>query len=237
MAPLRNSDFWASADLADELDVRKLEQRPDLILEVVPVDLVDLGRDLERQAAALRDAHRAVDALLRRDPPEEGKVGRLARLRRQQVPRQAVMDRADPVRLMDRPPLRVRDRHHRHRRERLEHRLMLGQVEPSMQRGDERHVLPRHQRERVVVEVRVDDVELRSPAGRRVRSSPCAARWDRAPIRPDAGPSATSLPASPRSSNRRWRTASRRDPWPRVPRSARRSPVPSRHRASAALLR
>ena len=60
---------------------------------------------------------RAVDALLRRDAAEEREIAGFDRLRRQQMFRQAVMDRAHPARLRQRPPLRIGDRNDRHRGE------------------------------------------------------------------------------------------------------------------------
>jgi hypothetical protein len=55
-------------DLADELDQRMVEERLDLFLEVLLVDLVDLRSNLERHAGANRDLDRPVRALLRGDP-------------------------------------------------------------------------------------------------------------------------------------------------------------------------
>ena len=131
-----------------------------LLVVIILVGAVDLGGDLERHAAMLRDADGAIDALLRRDAAEEREIARLDGLRRQQLLRQAVMDRAHPVCLRQRPPLRIGDRHHRHRRERVEHRLVLRQIEPAVQRRHERRRLPGEQRERIIVEVEVQEVEI-----------------------------------------------------------------------------
>ena len=46
----RKSAFVGSADLADELDERRLEQRLDLPLEVLAIGVVDLGGDAQRHA-------------------------------------------------------------------------------------------------------------------------------------------------------------------------------------------
>src|SRR5882757_11529085 len=62
------------ADLADVLDARKSQQRTNLPLEIVAVDTVHLGRDLERQVATHGDADRPVDRLLRRDAAEKSQV-------------------------------------------------------------------------------------------------------------------------------------------------------------------
>src|SRR5579875_3258345 len=61
-------------DLADELDERMIEQRADALLEVLPVGVVDLGRDLERQPCETGDLDRPVGPLLGRDPPEECEI-------------------------------------------------------------------------------------------------------------------------------------------------------------------
>ena len=108
----------------------------------------------------LRDADGAIDALFRRDAAEEGEITGLDRLRHQEPLGQAVMHRAHPMRLRQRPPLRIGDRHHRHRVEGVEHRLMLGQIEPAVQRGHERRRLAREQRERIIVEMKMQDVEI-----------------------------------------------------------------------------
>src|SRR6266568_2458804 len=59
--------FLGVADLADVLDMGLRHERPDLLLEIVLIDAVHLGRDLEGNSAMSGDADRAVDALLRRD--------------------------------------------------------------------------------------------------------------------------------------------------------------------------
>src|SRR5690606_14881876 len=66
--------FLLVADLAEVFDARLLEQRFDHVLEVFAVRPVDLRRDAQRQAGRARDRDRAVDALLRRDAPEEREV-------------------------------------------------------------------------------------------------------------------------------------------------------------------
>ena len=47
-----------------------------------------------------------------------------------------------------------------HFREGVEHRLVLGQVQPAVQRGQERRRLPVEQRERIVIEMEVEEVEF-----------------------------------------------------------------------------
>ena len=64
------------ADLADELDQRIVEQRLDDRRGSSRVDRVDLGRDLQRHACALRDLDRPIGPLLRRDAADEGEIAR-----------------------------------------------------------------------------------------------------------------------------------------------------------------
>ena len=52
------------------------------------------------------------------------------------------------------------DRNHGNVGEGREHRLVLGQIEPAVQRGQERGRLPGEQRERIVVEMEVQEVEF-----------------------------------------------------------------------------
>jgi len=56
------------------------------------------------------------------------------RLRNEQVFRQSVMDRPHPIGIGNRPPLGIGDRNNGNRREGLEDRLMLQQVEAAMER-------------------------------------------------------------------------------------------------------
>ena len=56
------------------------QHRLDHFVEVGPVDGVDLGRDLEAHARALRDLDGPVGALFRRDPAEEGQIAVARRL-------------------------------------------------------------------------------------------------------------------------------------------------------------
>ena len=76
--------FLGVADLADILDVRRNDEVANLGLEIVLVDLVDLGGDLERYPAALGDADRLVDPLFRRDASEKCKIRRSRGLRHEQ---------------------------------------------------------------------------------------------------------------------------------------------------------
>src|SRR5579884_3503918 len=70
------------------------------------------------------------------------------------------MHGAHPVGLGHGPPLRIRDGHNWDGTERVEDGLMFGQVQASVQSGHERRCLPREQRKRIVIEVKVKEVEL-----------------------------------------------------------------------------
>ena len=74
--------------------------------------------------------------------------------------RQAVIDGRQPIRLRQRMALRVGNRNHRRGVERVEDRLLLRQIEPAVQRRHERRVLALEQRERVIVHVEMQHVEL-----------------------------------------------------------------------------
>ena len=90
------------ADLTDELDQWIVEQRHHHALEVLPVDGVHLGRDLQRHAGPPRDLDRHVRLLLGRDATQEGQVA-LVPGRDTGSPRGA--DRGTPC-----PPTPARDR-------------------------------------------------------------------------------------------------------------------------------
>src|SRR6185436_13365273 len=93
-------------DLADELDSRLAEERPDDLLEVDLVgSLGDLRGDLERHARAARDLDGAVATLLGRDPAEERQIVARGFVERVEVAREAVVDGRLPVHPLQREPL------------------------------------------------------------------------------------------------------------------------------------
>ena len=71
-----------------------------------------------------------------------------------------MVDGAYPVGLRHRTALRVGDRDHGNLGEGVEHRLVLRQVEPAVQGGQERRRLPVEQREWIIVEMEVQKIEL-----------------------------------------------------------------------------
>ena len=108
----------ALVDLADEFNAGLVEQGCDDLAKIGFIHLVDLGRDLERQAERTCDRYRTIWAFLGRDAAEEGDIS-AARIviRRVQIERQAVIDGADEIRVRYRVALRVRDRDEGHVRE------------------------------------------------------------------------------------------------------------------------
>jgi hypothetical protein len=71
-----------------------------------------------------------------------------------------MMHRANEVRMRQAPALVIGDAHERHAREAFKDRPDFGQVEPAVQRGEERRLLPAEQTEGPVIHVEVDQVEL-----------------------------------------------------------------------------
>ena len=65
--------------------------------EVVFIDLVDLGGDFQRYASSARNPDRAVRALFRRNPPQEGEVVPPLKRRPMQVGRNAVVYRRNII--------------------------------------------------------------------------------------------------------------------------------------------
>ena len=61
------------------------------------------------------------------------------------------------------PPLGVRNRDHRDRGKGREDHLALRQVEPAMERGDEWYRLTGKQRERIIIEMKVQQIKIMSP--------------------------------------------------------------------------
>src|SRR5207244_10597770 len=87
--------FFTVADLADILDVAGCQQLADFGFEVVAVDSVDLGCNLQRYPTALGYPDRLINGVLRRNAPEKGNGGRLHRLWCQKVLRLAMVTGAD----------------------------------------------------------------------------------------------------------------------------------------------
>src|SRR5262249_25877911 len=122
--------FFAVTDLADILDVRTREQLADFGFEIVAIDCVDFGGDLQRHPSALGYPDRLINSLLRRDAAEKCKVGRLNGLWHQKLLRQAMMNGAYPAGAGNGPSLGVRNRDHRDRWERGEEVQQIEIVSP-----------------------------------------------------------------------------------------------------------
>ena len=78
--------------IPDELYAWAINKREYILAEVVLIDLVDLGGDLQRDASGVRYSNRAIRALFRRNPSQEGKVAALLERRSMQVSRNTVVD-------------------------------------------------------------------------------------------------------------------------------------------------
>src|SRR4029077_1255581 len=153
-------------DLADEFNAGLVEQGCDNLAKIGFIYLVDLGRDLERQAERTRNRYRTIWAFLGRDAAEEGDIS-AARIviRRVQVERQAVIDGGDEIRVRYRIALRVRDRDEGHVREGAIERRQIGQVLATMQGGNRaiRHGAEERELKRVDVEMQHGE-RRRAPA-------------------------------------------------------------------------
>jgi hypothetical protein len=85
-------------DLTDELDARLLQEWCNLAKEVGLVGTVDLGRNPQRQTNGSGNLNGPVDALLRRNAPEESKVPATgAQRRREEITGNTVQNGADEV--------------------------------------------------------------------------------------------------------------------------------------------
>ena len=149
-------------DLADELHPGLAEQRGDGVAEIDFVDLIDLGGDLERDAAGAGDGDSAIGALLRTDAAEKGEIA-AARLegRSMQQLRQAVRDRREEIGVRHRTSLGVRDRDQRHLAKPPVERPQVGQVLTSMKGRQGAIGHGAKHREMKQVEVEMQHVEIR----------------------------------------------------------------------------
>ena len=112
------------------------QQRLDDLVEIGPVDAVDLGGDLERHARARarsRSPGRAAfPGRSARGTPDSRRCARGENGSR--LARQPVVHRAPPVPARHGPPLIVRDRHQRELGERPIGGRQIGQIQPAVQR-------------------------------------------------------------------------------------------------------
>src|SRR5690606_15565129 len=152
-------------DLADELHIRMaVDQRLDGARPKGPIDFVYLGGNLELHAEATSDFDGAVRPFFRRDSPEEREIIASWRLdRTEQVERQAVMNRADPIDRRHWQALMVGDGDERRLAEGAVEGLEVGQIEAPVQCGHRGRMQTAHGRQVNEIEVEVDDVELMRP--------------------------------------------------------------------------
>jgi hypothetical protein len=110
-------------DLTDEFNAGPVEQRLDPYAEIL---LVDLGRNLERDAESARDSNRRLDPFFRRNAAEESEIA-AARVEGglEQIDRQPVIDCRQKVRIRNGRALRIRDRYERHFRKSGVERLQV----------------------------------------------------------------------------------------------------------------
>src|SRR3954447_18542106 len=111
-----------------------VKQRPDNLLEIVLVGLVDLRGDLERNPGALRDINRAVGALLPGNPAQKREVITPLRMKRAHGGGQAMIDGREPVYMRRHgASLVVGDRDQRHVRKGVVDWPEIRQIKPAMQ--------------------------------------------------------------------------------------------------------
>jgi hypothetical protein len=128
--PPREPVYRGVVDLADILDVRGREQLADFGFEIVAIDGVDLGCDVQWHPTALGYPDRLINSLFRRNAAEKGKISWRNGLWRQKPLRQTMVNGADPPGAGNGPPLGFRNRDHWDRRKGRGDHLVL-------QRGDE----------------------------------------------------------------------------------------------------
>ena len=94
-----------------------------------------------------------------RDPADEREVVAGLARERHRLQRQAVVDRGDPVLVGEPPALALADRDERDAAVDLEQLRQAGRVEAAVEGRDDRRLAVLGEHERVVLHVRVDDVE------------------------------------------------------------------------------
>jgi len=135
-----------------------IQQRTNRLCDVGRIGIVNFRRDFQRQARAAGDLDRAVHALLRREPADEGQIAAVSRAGSQQVARQTVMDGAQPCRVRPGPALGLGNGDQRRVRiARVELRRI--EIQPAVQRRQMRRQA-RIQRKVQIAAVEMDHVEI-----------------------------------------------------------------------------
>src|SRR5207247_6785144 len=126
--------------------MRLCKERFDLGGEVLSIDAIDLGCDLQLHAGLSRNPNGAVGRLFRRNATKKSEVaaGPIAGL--QQPLRQAMVHRRDVASLWQRLALRIGYRYYRHIGKRPIEQLQFRKVEAAVQGGEEWRAGPRQRR-------------------------------------------------------------------------------------------
>ena len=150
--------FVRIADLADEFDQRMVEQRLDLLLEIILVGMIDLRGHLQFHPRLDRNLDRPVGAFFGADPAKESKIIAAFRTKRDQLLRQPMIDRPGEIGFRHRAPLVVRNADQPHFGKFGKAGQEVGQVEPPVERRQAfvREML--EQREMHEIDVKMDEV-------------------------------------------------------------------------------
>ena len=143
------------------LDPGLVQERDDLLVKILLVDLVDLGGDLERKAEAPGDLYRAIRPFLRGDAAEKCEVTpprMVAGL--EQTGWQAMMDGGDKIAAGNRLALVIGDGDERHLAKAEIERLEIGQILSAVERGEGTLRHGAEQREVKLVDVEMENIEL-----------------------------------------------------------------------------
>src|SRR5436190_8581288 len=132
----------------------------DLLFHVAALRARYLGGDTQWQAGAPCKLYCYMRALFGRKAPKKGQIAARFEAGLKIAHRHSVVDRAEPAEVGQWQALVVRYRDEWCAGKAIEHLVQTRQVDASMQRGQEWHVLVRKNRQVQPVDVGLDDVEL-----------------------------------------------------------------------------
>src|SRR5215472_10573007 len=147
-------------DLADKLNLIAVQERFDLLLEIVSLHPRYFCRDAQREISRSRQLDRDMRSFFWREAAQKRQIASGLQIRQQQPLGKTVINGVDIIQVRQRASLAVRDRYKRRIGKAGDKRMHMWKIEPSVQRGDKWAAEPAKQRNMDPIQVAMNDVEF-----------------------------------------------------------------------------